>query len=173
MRKGIFLAAVLGVATVALIVIGTLWPVETARAYAGRQALLSSSSTPEEAVRNLGEAIRQRHWAKAYASLANKDQFTEPEFQGDVTGYYPNLCSYSTLDHFDVRPLHATDDDAEVQLELDWATVVGIATDTRDLRVVRDGDRWEAEWPFTKRPTVPPQVIPVNYLRWDVIYRGP
>jgi hypothetical protein len=24
-----------------------------------------------------------------------------------------------------------------------------------------------------KEPRVPPQVIPVNYLRWDVIYRGP
>ena len=96
--------------------------------------LLSSSSTPEAAVRNLGEEIRQQNWGKAYDSLANKAQFTEPEFQGDVTGYYPNLRTYSTLDHFDVRPLHSTDNDAEVQLELDWATVVGIATDTRDLQ---------------------------------------
>lgn len=172
-KGGVLLAAVLGVATVALISIGTVWPVETARAYAGGHTLLSSSSTPEDAVRNLAEAIRQQNWGKAYGGLANKAQFTEPEFQGDVTGYYPNLRTYSTLDHFDVRPLHSTDNDAEVQLELDWATVVGIATDTRDLSVVRDGDRWEVRWPFTKRPTVPPQVIPVNYLRWDVIYRGP
>jgi hypothetical protein len=28
-------------------------------------------------------------------------------------------------------------------------------------------------WPIVKQPKVPPQVIPVNYLRWDVIYRGP
>ena len=48
-----------------------------------------------------------------------------------------------------------------------------LATDTRKLRVVRDGDHWEVQWPFTKRPIVPPQVIPVNYLRWDVIFRGP
>ena len=27
--------------------------------------------------------------------------------------------------------------------------------------------------PIEKKPVVPPQVIPVNYLRWDVIYRGP
>jgi hypothetical protein len=26
---------------------------------------------------------------------------------------------------------------------------------------------------LVKEPRVPPQVIPVNYLRWDVIYRGP
>jgi len=43
---------------------------------------------------------------------------------------------------------------------------------THDLHVVRNGDRWEAEWPIVKEPIVPPQVIPVNYLRWDVIYRG-
>jgi hypothetical protein len=27
-------------------------------------------------------------------------------------------------------------------------------------------------WPIVKVPALPPQVIPVNYLRWDVIYRG-
>jgi hypothetical protein len=38
--------------------------------------------------------------------------------------------------------------------------------------VVKNGDRWEPEWPIVKEVRVPPQVIPVNYLRWDVIYRG-
>jgi hypothetical protein len=28
-------------------------------------------------------------------------------------------------------------------------------------------------WPIVKEPHVPPQVIAVTYLRWDVIYRGP
>jgi hypothetical protein len=39
--------------------------------------------------------------------------------------------------------------------------------------MVRNGDHWQAKWPIEKEPVVPPQVIPVNYLRWDVIYRGP
>jgi hypothetical protein len=39
--------------------------------------------------------------------------------------------------------------------------------------MMRNGDHWEAEWPIVKEAVVPPQVIPVNYLRWDVIYRGP
>ena len=51
--------------------------------------------------------------------------------------------------------------------------MVGTFLDTRDLRVVRTGDRWGVLWPLVKEPRVPPQVIPVNYLRWDVIYRGP
>jgi hypothetical protein len=44
--------------------------------------------------------------------------------------------------------------------------------DTRDLRVTKTGDRWGVVWPIVKEPRVPPQVISVNYLRWDVIYRG-
>jgi hypothetical protein len=171
--KGALLAAALGAATVALIVVGTIWPVPTARAYAGSESLRRSAATPEEAVRNLGEELRAQDWAKAYAGLANKAQFTELDFVHDVTGYYPSLRTYSSLGGFEVRPLHAAENDAEIQLKFDWATVVGTLSETCDLHVVRDGDRWEAEWPIGARPTVPPQVIPVEYLRWDVINRGP
>ena len=90
----------------------------------------------------------------------------------DLTGYYPSLLTYTTLDKFEVRPLHASANDAELELKLYWATVVGSSVSIRDLHVVRDGDRWEPEWPIVKEPAVPPQVIAVDYLRWDVIYRG-
>ena len=60
-----------------------------------------------------------------------------------------------------------------MQLRLRWSTVVGTFLDTKNLRVIRNGDRWEPLWPLVKEPRVPPQVIAVNYLRWDVIYRGP
>ena len=173
MNKGHLLAVFLGAATVALVVAGTVWPAPSAAAYAGAQSVLVSSSTPEAAVRNLGDEIRAQAWEKAYASLANKAQFTEPEFVHDLTGYYPSLLTYSTLDKFEVRPLHASADEADMELRLHWATVVGSSSSTRDLHVVRDGDKWEAEWPIVKAPPLPPQVIPVNYLRWDVIYRGP
>ena len=173
MNKGNLLAAFLGATTVALVVIGTVWPAPSAAAYAGAQNILVSSSTPEAAVRNLGNDIRAQAWEKAYTGLANKAQFTEAEFVHDLTGYYPSLLTYSTLDKFEVRPLHASADDAEMELTLHWATVVGSSISTRDLHVVRNGDKWEAEWPIVKEPTLPPQVIPVNYLRWDVIYRGP
>ena len=172
MNKGGLLAAALIVATVAFVVIGTVRPIPSAVAYAGGQGLLPSSSTPEEAVRNLGDEIRLRDWGKAYASLANKSQFSEDQFIHDLTGYYPSLRSDATLNSFEVRPLHATENDAEMRLELDWSTVVGDSESTRDVHVIRVGDRWEPEWPIFKRPTVPPQVIPVTYLRWDVIYPG-
>jgi len=160
-NNGNILAAFLGAATVALVVAGTVWPAPSAAAFAGAETVLASSSTAEGAVRNLGGEIRAKNWGKAYAGLANKAQFTETEFVHDLTGDYPSLLTYSTLDKFEVRPLHASASEAQIQLTLHWATVVGSAVSTRELHAV------------VKQPTVPPQVIPVNYLRWDVIYRGP
>ena len=172
MKKSGLLALSLAVATVVLIVIGCVWPVEAARPFIVHQSVLTSSSTPEAAVQTLGQQIQAHDWGKAYESFANKAQFTEQEFELDLTGYTTNLRTYSTLDNFKVWPLHASDSESDVRLELDWATVVGTSVDTHDLQVVRNGDHWNVNWPFTKQPTVPPQVIPVNYLRWDVIYRG-
>ncbi len=173
-RIGRLLAIVITAATVALIVVGTIWPVPSAVAMAGSGAtLLRPSSSPQAAVENLAAEIGQQAWEKAYSSLANKSEFTELEFARDLTGTYPSLRTYATLDSFDLRPLHASADEAQVQLKLRWSTVVGAFLDTRTLRVVRTGDRWGVLWPIVKEPRVPPQVIPVNYLRWDVIYRGP
>ncbi len=172
MKQGSIFAATLGAATVALVVIGTVWPAPSAVAYAGGQSLHRSSATPEAAVGNLANDIRDQAWGKAYASLANKAQFTEPEFVHDLKGYSPSLLTYATLDSFEVLPLHASATEAGVELKLHWSTVVGTSVTTRDVQVVKDGDRWEPEWPIVKETRVPPQVIPVNYLRWDVIYRG-
>ena len=173
MKKGHLFAALLGALTVVLILIGTEWPVPSAAAYAGGGGLLRSSSTPEETAANLVDEIRMRAWDKAYASLANKAQFTEDEFKRDITGYYPSLRTYATLESFEVTPLHESADEAEIRVKLHWSTVVGVSVSTRDLHMMRNGDHWEAEWPIVKEAVVPPQVIPVNYLRWDVIYRGP
>jgi hypothetical protein len=172
-NQGRLLACFLGAVTIALVVVGTLWPAPSAAAYAGAASMLRASSTPEAAVQNLGDEIRGQQWQKAYDSLANKAQFSESEFVRDLTGNYPSLLTYSTLGSFDVRPLHSSDTDAAMRLSLRWATVVGPAVVTRDVRVVKNGDHWEAEWPLVRQQAVPPQVIPVNYLRWDVIYRGP
>ena len=173
MNNGRLYAALLGTLTVALVAIGTIWPAPSALAYSGAGSILGSSSTPQAAVESLGEEIRKQAWEKAYGSLANRTQFTEPEFVKDLTGYYPSLLTYTALDKFEVRPLHSSANEAEMELTLHWATVVGLSVSTRDLHVVRNGDRWEPEWPIVRESIVPPQVIPVNYLRWDVIYRGP
>jgi len=170
--NGRFLAFILAAATVVLIVVGTMFPVSAAKVYAGGGGLSSNSSTAEAALRSLGDQIHANAWGRAYDSLANKAQFTEPQFMSDLMGYYPNLRTYSGLDTFEIFPVHASDTDAEYQVKLHWATVMGDAVETRNVHVVRNGDRWQVNWPIVKEPVVPPQVIPVNYLRWDVIYRG-
>jgi hypothetical protein len=171
--SGRLLAVIIFAATIALVVAGTLWPAPSAVALAGGESLLHSSSTPQAAVADLAQEIGRQAWGKAYSDLANKNEFTEPEFVRDLKGSYASLRTYATLDHFETRPLRASANEAEVQLRLHWSSVVGTFLDTRDLRVVKNGDRWQPEWPLVKETRVPPQVIPVNYLRWDVIYPGP
>ena len=173
MNSGRLLAVLLAAATIALVLIGTVWPAPSAAAYAGAKSMLATSSTAEAAVGILGDEIRAQAWDKAYSSLANRAQFTEPEFVHDLTGYYPSLLTYSTLGNFEVRPLHSSANDADVQLTLHWSTVVGSSPSTRTLHVIKSGEKWQVEWPIVTPQTLAPQVIPVNYLRWDVIYRGP
>jgi hypothetical protein len=168
---GRLLAIALAGATVALVVIGTLWPNKTAAAFASGEQFSTSAGTPEAAVRSLGEQIRANAFQRAYDSLANKGEFSEQQFHRDLTSGWPDLRTYATLSDFQVQPLHATDSDANVQLKMQWSTVVGPSASTRDLHVVKNGGKWQVEWPIQKDPVVPPQVIPVNYLRWDVINR--
>jgi len=170
---GRIIAVVIILVTIGLVVIGTLWPVPTAAAYAGETPGSSQNwSTPQASVQTLAHDIGTHAWAKAYASLDNKGQFSEQDFIRDLNGAQFSLRTFADLDGFHVRPLHATDDRADTQLQLHWSTVVGNFTDTRNVHVVRVGDQWKPVWPLVQEPKVPPQVIPVNYLRWDVIYRG-
>lgn len=172
MNNGRLLALVLAAATVVLVVIGTIWPVRAAAFYAGNQSLVRSTSTPEAALQNLGDDIRAFHWQSAYDSLANKGEFTVSDFTRDLTGLYPNLRTYSALGDLETRPVHQSANDAEFVVKMHWTTVVGDSVNSRNVHVVRNGGAWQVQWPIQKEPVVPPQVIPVNYLRWDVIYRG-
>ena len=174
MKSGRGLALLVATATIALVVAGTLWPnLAATSAWDARARIAGFSSSSQSAVNNVLQAIGRHDWQGAYASLANKEEFSEPEFERDLTGSYGSLRSYANLDGFDIKPLRASADDAQIRARLRWSSVVGTFQDSRDLRVIRSGDRWKVVWPIVKEPRVPPQVIPVNYLRWDVIYRGP
>lgn len=173
MMRGWLLALTIVVATAVLITVGTLWPVQTAAAMAGtRPGVQSGSSSPQAAAQSVLQEISRRNWNGAYSALANKAEFSETEFVRDLTGSYTSLRSYASLAGFDLSPLSATPDGALFQANLNWSSVVGSFQDTRKLRVIKVGDRWQVVWPINPEPKIPPQVIPVNYLRWDVIYRG-
>ncbi|MFZ0632567.1 MAG: hypothetical protein WA399_20625 [Acidobacteriaceae bacterium] len=170
---GRLIAIVTILATAGLVVIGTLWPVPSAAAYAGQTSGAANNwSTAQASVDSLAHDIGAHEWGQAYASLDNKGQFDEQDFISDLSGAQFSLRTFADLDGFQVRPLHESDDRAEMQLEMHWSTVVGNFTDNRDVSVVRVGDHWKPVWPIVQEPHVPPQVIAVNYLRWDVIYRG-
>lgn len=174
MKAGRILALLMVAATAAFIVVGTLWPNQPAVSVSDASArLLGSSASPQDAVSNLLREIGRRNWKAAYGSLANKGEFSQSEFERDLTGSYGSLRTYASLDGFDVKPLHVAAAEAKVRADLRWSDVVGSFEDSRDLRVVKTGDRWQVAWPIVKEAKLPPQVIPVNYLRWDVIYRGP
>lgn len=173
MKKGTILAVVVMALTVLFIVIGTLWPNSTAIYWSGGKTMLRSPTTPQAAVENLGYEIRDNRWGKAYSSLYNKAEFSQADFREDLRGYYAGLRTFASVTGVQVRPLHSTADTAEMQLKLQWSTVVGPFTGTRIVKVVKVGNQWKAIWPLVKKPEVPPQVIPLTYLRWDVINRGP
>jgi hypothetical protein len=124
-------------------------------------------------VDELGAELKLRAVDKAYEGLANKAEFTEPEFERDLSGSTLSLRTYATLDSFDVQPLHQSDSEAELLMKMHWSSVVGTFDDVRDLHLVKGEKQWAINWPLKHQVHVPPQVIPVNYLRWDVINRGP
>jgi hypothetical protein len=174
MFRGRLLALFLSAATIALIAVGTLYPVDSARPnLGGRVSLLPTSASAEAAAGNLLREIGQRNFGLAYSNLANRNEFSESDFVRDLTGSYPSLRTYAALDSFDLHPVRVSSDQAQIHAVLHWSTVVGTFQEVRDLQLVRGADRWQVEWPVVKEPRLAPQVIPVNYLRWDVIYRGP
>jgi len=174
MNGGRILGIVLMGATLALVAVGTVWPDQSGASTVDAQARMEiSGDSPEGAVNSLMVQMGRRDWEAAYASLANKAEFSEGEFVRDVNGSDGGLRTYADIVGFDEQALHASPDEATIRANLHWASVVGSFTDSRDLRVVRNTDRWQVAWPMAKQTRVPPQVVPVNYLRWDVIDRGP
>ena len=59
-----------------------------------------------------------------------------------------------------------------MRVNLHWTTPVGQIEDVRDFLLKRQGDIWKAVWPKTEVANVPAQVVPVTYLRWDLVSGG-
>ncbi|HWR36470.1 MAG TPA: hypothetical protein VN622_11430 [Clostridia bacterium] len=137
-----------------------------------RPSNLAPATTPERAVQQLLLHARSGDWSGAYAYVAQASNTDQQSFYRDLNGRDGSLRTYSSLQKADTKVLKETGDEALVRATLQWSTAVGAIYDSRDLKVVREGNSWRVMWPVAKTPKVPPQVIPVNYLRWDVITRG-
>ena len=165
------LPVVLVVLAAALIAMGT---VHSTRPF--------SAKNPSEAVAGLLSHIKSHvgAWGRAdsedlrgaYAYVAKQSDIDPQSFARDLAGNNGSLRTYSALQSFDVKVLNQNDNQALVRATMQWSSAVGAIYETRNLQVVREDDNWKVLWRIPKQAKVPPQVIPVNYLRWDVITRG-
>lgn len=137
-----------------------------------RTSDIAPAKSPEGAVQSLFAHVKSHDYAGAYAYVAKSSNADQSEFARDLDGRDGSLRTYSALQQADTKVLHESDDQALVRTTLQYASAVGALYDTRDLKVVKEGDRWKVEWPVEKEAKVPPQVIPVTFLRWDVVTRG-
>jgi hypothetical protein len=149
------------VVTIALLAIGTV---------SANQSV--DNKTPEGAVRSLFEDVQARNWKGAYELVSNKNQVDLQSFIRDLGGSNGDLRTFSTLAKATPKVLRESDTQALVRTDLQWSTAVGAVYDMRDLNVANDGKGWKVAWEVTPQPKVPPQVVPVNFLRWDIINRG-
>ncbi len=133
---------------------------------------LKPASTPEGAVQSLLNHAKGRDFRGAFSYVSPASKTDEQDFARDLRGRDGSLRTYSTMQTFNTKVLHENDNEALVRANIEWSTAVGASYDVRDLKVLKEGDRWKVDWPVAKQPKVPPQVIPVNFLRWDVVTRG-
>lgn len=130
----------------------------------------SNASTPEQALSNFLIDIQRRNWGDAFANAERTNaSLTEAEFAQTWMGANGGLRSFSNLESYDARPLHATDSEAQMRVHLHWATPVGPVDDVRDFHLMHRGDQWRVVWDEEPPQSVPAQIVPVNYLRWDLV----
>jgi hypothetical protein len=128
---------------------------------------------PSGIVQQFMADIQERNYEAAYNLLSNKSAVDRQQFVFDATGDHEDLLTYANLQSADTQVVHQSDNDAEVRAALTCSTAVGTFHETRELKAVKDNGDWRIEWPQTEARRVPPQVIPLTFLQWDVIRRGP
>jgi hypothetical protein len=130
----------------------------------------ANAATPEQALSNFLIDVQRRNWDRAFNNIElSNDSVNEQTFIQEWIGSNGGLRSFSNLEGFDVRPLHATDSEAQMRVRLHWSTPVGPVEDVRDFRLMHRSDKWRVVWDEAPMPNVPSQIIPVNYLRWDLV----
>jgi hypothetical protein len=173
----ILLPVILVVVTAALMVLGL-----TTTGHAGgtvgiaagsaMYGLTPKPSTPEQALTNLLVDVRRHNWDLAFSTVSSRNISDEQSFIQDWTGSNGDLRSFSNLENFELRPLHITNDEAQLRVHLHWTTPIGPLEDVRDFHLQREGDTWKTVWPKAQTTNLPAQVIPVTYLRWDLVSGG-
>jgi hypothetical protein len=127
------------------------------------------AGTPAAAVQKFYNSVQRRDYDAAYSFIANKQDVDRDAFNRDLKGTDGDLRTLAQLSDFDTQQLAKEGDEAKVRANLQWATAVGAYYESRDLKVVNTKSGWRLEWIPAKEVKVPPQVVAVNYPRWDLI----
>ena len=126
------LPIVLIVLTVALVAMATIQPSE-----------LSPATSPEGAVQSLFAHVKAHDYKGAYSYVAKTGDTDEQAFARDLVRPRRQLAYLFVAAEADTKVLHASDNEALVRASLEYATAVGAFYDTRDLKVVKEGERLE------------------------------
>jgi len=129
-------------------------------------------TTPEGAVQALFDEVKARDWKTATEYVSKSSGISADDLRRDLGGTSSSLKTYASLQKVDTSVLHQNDREAIVRTRLEYSSAEGALYDSRDLHAVNEEGAWKVEWKAPKQETVPPQVIPVNYLRWDIVTRG-
>lgn len=156
---GRILVIITVVLTVVLIVAGTAPTKEKEK-----------TTTPEGTVQAFYDHVKSDDYRDAYALIAPSSNVDFNTVYHDIAGRDGSLKTLSRLWRDETRVIAHNGNEALVRANLEWATAVGPLQESRDLKVVNENGMWQIVWPKRKEPNLPPQVIPVNYLRWDIIH---
>ena len=97
---------------------------------------LKPATSPEGAVQSLLNRAKGRDFAGAYNYVSKSSNTDQQSFAKDLNGRDGSLRTYSSLQKFDTKVLHESDNDAMVRANVEWSTAVGAFYDTRDLKVI-------------------------------------
>jgi hypothetical protein len=82
--------------------------------------LTPSASTPQQALTNLLSEVQRRNWDRAFGDLSKTSATDKESFIQDWIGSNGSLRAFSNLEGFDPRPLHITNDDAQLRVRLHY-----------------------------------------------------
>ncbi|GAC1660773.1 MAG: hypothetical protein NVS9B15_24610 [Acidobacteriaceae bacterium] len=156
---GKIFAIAMAVLTVVLIMGATL---------GGKQSV--QTNTAEAAVQSFYGQVKGHNVDGAYSMLSKSINTAKDDFSRDVFGSDGSLKTLSQLQGVETRVLRETPSEALVRASLTWSSAIGALHESRDLRVMKEGDKWQVVYPVARPQELPPQVLPVTYLRWDIIH---
>jgi hypothetical protein len=128
------------------------------------------TTSPEGTVTAFYDRVKANDYRSAYSLIAPSSNVDFNTVYHDIAGRDGSLKTLSHLQNAEARVIAHNENEAMVRASLEWATAVGVLHENRDLKLVSDNGNWQIVWPKRQVQNLPPQVIPVNYLRWDVVH---